>query len=225
LDLTLKCLLSQSVKPDRVVLWLAEKDRALLPKSVESLREYGLNICITEDFRSYKKLIPALLANPNAYLVTADDDVFYSREWLRVLVDKGISAPRTVFCHRGRVINYRNDGAVAPYVEWENAWEELGPSKRVVPTGVGGVLYPPGALSAESFFEFDALSLAPNQDDLWFYWIMRLRGFLAQKVGPWPEFKTWPGSQDVRLAPANTSGGGNDRAVENLLRTFGDVTQ
>ncbi len=62
LDLTLRCLLTQTVRPDRVILWIAEADMAKLPPAVVALVEYGLDIRACKDTRSYKKIIPALAA-------------------------------------------------------------------------------------------------------------------------------------------------------------------
>ena len=61
---TLHTLLNQSIKPDKIILWLAkeqfprrEKD---VPRRIRRLRKYGLSIEWCNDIRSYKKLIPTL---------------------------------------------------------------------------------------------------------------------------------------------------------------------
>ena len=86
LGLTLRCLLTQSVKPDRVILWLAPEDIVRLPMPIRALTRHGLDIRETRDLRSYTKIIPALRAFPDAIIVTADDDLFYERHWLLALV-------------------------------------------------------------------------------------------------------------------------------------------
>src|SRR5690554_2891317 len=68
LSLTLMCLLKQTIRPDMVILWVAEDDLKQLPEDVLSMQMQGLKICQTEDIRSYKKLIPALQEMPNAYI-------------------------------------------------------------------------------------------------------------------------------------------------------------
>src|SRR5579864_6248399 len=74
--LTLRCLLTQSIKPDHVILWIAHADEARLPPEVLALRALGLEIRSTEDLRSFKKIVPALRDFPDAFIVTADDDVY-----------------------------------------------------------------------------------------------------------------------------------------------------
>ena len=46
-------------------------------RNITRLRRHGLDIRTTEDIGPYKKIIPALLAFPEAIIVTADDDIFY----------------------------------------------------------------------------------------------------------------------------------------------------
>ena len=82
LGATLRSLLDQTVQADRTILWLAEQDLALLPDDVIVLKDFGLEIRTCADLRSYKKLIPALQAFPDAWFATADDDVYYRPDWL-----------------------------------------------------------------------------------------------------------------------------------------------
>ena len=74
LHLVLRSLLTQSVRADRVVLWLDEGDEHLLPPAVTSL---GVETRICPRWRSYKKIIPTLMEWPEAHIVTADDDIYY----------------------------------------------------------------------------------------------------------------------------------------------------
>ena len=86
LALTLRSLLCQTVRPDHLILWIAPADFALLPQSVRRLQARGLTIRLAEDIKSYKKIIPALDQFPDAFIVTADDDLFYWQSWLEELV-------------------------------------------------------------------------------------------------------------------------------------------
>ena len=78
---TIYSLLNQTVKPEKLLLWLAkeqfpnlEKD---IPESVLALQKNGLTICWTENTYSYKKLVPTIEKYPNHTIITADDDIFY----------------------------------------------------------------------------------------------------------------------------------------------------
>ena len=59
---TIKTLLTQTKKPDVVVLWLAPEQfpdgEADLPQELLDLKQYGLTIDWYKDIRSYKKIIP-----------------------------------------------------------------------------------------------------------------------------------------------------------------------
>lgn len=58
LEHTIKTLLSQSVRPREVILWLYEKDEKLLPASIKSLPSDKFTIkTTTQNYRSYKKSI------------------------------------------------------------------------------------------------------------------------------------------------------------------------
>ena len=79
-------LLYQTLKPHKVILWLAEDQfpnkEDDLPEEVLHFKKHGLTIGWYKDIRSYKKLIPTLLEYPDYYIVTADDDIFYPKDWL-----------------------------------------------------------------------------------------------------------------------------------------------
>ncbi len=76
LHLTLKCLLSQSMAADKVVLWIAHQDKAALTPAILNLQKVGLQIGYCDDLRSYKKIIPTRQNYPDSFIVTADDDLY-----------------------------------------------------------------------------------------------------------------------------------------------------
>lgn len=222
LHLTLACLLDQSVRPDRVMLWIAHNDMGQLPGSVTSLRARGLEIRACDDLRSYKKLIPALEEYPHGWIVTADDDIYYRRDWLAELVE-GQDGTADVTCHRGHRIGFSADGSIGPYSEWDRNVQDAAarrPSTDLVPTGVGGVLYPPNALDPRVTDRALFQSLCPDGDDLWFYWCARMAGTRHRKIGGrhWPI--SWAGTQESSLWNDNELGG-NDAAIAALTNEFG----
>lgn len=73
---SLRCLLNQSVSPDRLILWVAEADHAFLPSNVHKLERQGLEIRTCPDWRSLKKIAPTLMAFPDAYIATAGGSQF-----------------------------------------------------------------------------------------------------------------------------------------------------
>jgi hypothetical protein len=234
LSLAIKCLLSQTVRPDAVVLWIAEADKEALPANVLALRHAGLTIEYTEDLRSYKKIIPALRRFENAFIATADDDVYYWPTWLEELVNAYSPAKREIICHRVNRIRLGANGLPLPYTQWDFEYKGSEASPLVFPTGVGGVLYPPGHLHPDVLDEATFRALCPSTDDAWLYW-MALRGgsqfrrtelgrLIARQPGSPTRFSMtpWPGSQKVSLWRENApQGGGNDVQIGNLVERFG----
>ena len=101
---TIKTLLTQTLKPDIVVLWLApeqfpngEKD---LPEELLELKKYGLTIDWYKDIRSYKKIIPTLKKYPNAVIITTDDDIYYAPDTIESLYKSYLEHKNEVQAHR-----------------------------------------------------------------------------------------------------------------------------
>jgi hypothetical protein len=234
LALTIKCLLSQSVAPDAVTLWIADTDKQELPRNVRTLQHAGLTIEYTEDLRSYKKIIPALRRFPDAFIATADDDVYYWPTWLEELVGAYSPARREILCHRVNRIRLGMDGLPLPYAEWDFEYQRSDASPLVFPTGVGGVLYPPGHLHSDVVDEATFRSLCPSTDDAWLYWMglragsqfrrTELGDRLARRSASSSKFSMtpWPRSQESSLWRSNVlEGGGNDNQIRNLIDRFG----
>lgn len=172
-DKTLRTILNQkTVKPDKVELWLAESQfpggEADLPQALLDLRRCGLDICWCSDLRSYKKLVPALKKHPDAILVTADDDVYYRRNWLQKLYEEYLRDPSYVYCHRATQFRLR-DGSFEAIGGGRTFYEKPSYLNKLV--GIGGVLYAPGILDPRVTDEGLFMELAPTNDDLWF-WFM-----------------------------------------------------
>jgi len=221
---TLRALLRQSVRPDRIVLWIAAADSPLLPAKVLRLAEAGVEIRTTADTGSFKKLLPSVEAFPNAFVATADDDVHYRPDWLETLVGGFLAGPEpAIVCHRAHRPQVRPDGALAPYSQWQRDVQDAAARRAsggIIPTGVGGVLYPPGSLDPMVADIALAVRLCPTCDDFWFFWMARRQGTLVRKVGGRFPYREWPGSQRRALHSGNL-GGGYDRQLAALSGHFG----
>ncbi|MES1199324.1 MAG: glycosyltransferase family 2 protein [Pseudomonadota bacterium] len=219
---TLKCLLSQTIGADAVVLWIAHDDAGRLPVEVKRLVAHGLAIRMCDDTRSFKKIIPALDAYPDAFIVTADDDVFYPSDWLEGFVRAYDPTRREIICRRAHMIRMRADGVPLPYRAWTyDVAEELA-SPLLFPTGVGGVLFPPHALNADARDRAAFTRLCPNADDIWLYWMARRAGCNVRRIGARRAMITWPRSQGFSLQASNaTWGGANDAQIANMIAHYG----
>lgn len=221
---TLRSVLDQTVRPDRTILWLTEKDLACLPREIHALQTHGLEIRTCSDLRSYKKLIPALNAFPDAWFVTADDDVYYPPDWLEGLV--GEAERRTVVAARAHLAQLDASGRLLPYSSWIMNTGHLRAASsetRLFPTGVGGVLYPPNAFAKKVLDEEAFMRLCPHGDDIWFFWMARLAGTGHARTPSGFEILAWPHSQDVGLFRENQFNSRNDFQISSMEQEFGPI--
>ncbi|MEI0612259.1 hypothetical protein [Brachyspira pilosicoli] len=183
IDVVLFSLLNQTVKPDKIVLWLAKEEFPNLEDSVPphilNMRKFGIEIEFCKDIKSYKKLIYALKKYPNDLIVTADDDAYYQYNWLEKLYNAYLENPNYIHCHRGRIILLDSNKNIVPLINWENNYltnKYVKPSYRNYFTGLGGVLYKSHFFSDEIYNEDLFMKLAPTEDDKWFFTMALLNG-------------------------------------------------
>lgn len=165
-------ILDQELKPDKIILWLSfeefpngEKD---IPKNVIDLKENGLEIRWCDNIKSFKKLIPALKEYKNSLICTADDDLYYPKNWLKILYEEHIKYPDCIVAHRAKktLIANRN---ILEYSKWQLCLEEQKPSFLNSFTTGGGCIFNISLLSSEVFNENIFKELCFNGDDIWFW--------------------------------------------------------
>jgi hypothetical protein len=221
LHLSLRCLLDQTVRPDAVILCVSKTALARLPRNVVALRDAGLIIRVKPDIGPYGKIMPVLESEPAAFIVTADDDAYYHRGWLAALVDALRPGEREIVCHRAHRIELDSDRLPLPYDRWDVDLRKPEASWLVFPTGVGGVLFPPGIFHPDVLNRDLYARLCPTGDDLWLYWMALRQGARFRKIGHRRPVPLWPRSQRVGLHHINVLHGGNDRQVARLIERFG----
>ncbi len=172
---TINTLLNQTLKPDRLILWLAKeqfKDNEI-PKNLSDLQQFGLEIKFCEDLRSYKKLIPALREFPNDIIITADDDLYYQNDWLESLYSAYLKNPSCIYTRRAcEVVNDGNYFTIAPHYSNTN----FKPSFTNQLMGGAGTLFPPNCLHVD-IFDIDKIKkLIPTYDDIYFWAMAILKG-------------------------------------------------
>jgi hypothetical protein len=221
LALTLRSLLRQTVRADRIILWIAPADMPHLPNNVLDLKNSGLEIRATDDIQSYKKIIPALALFPDAFICTADDDIYYPASWLEQLMDGVSKDDRVVTCHRAHEITFDSQGRFEPYDQWSFDTPRRGKSSGFLPTSGAGALYPPGAFSPEVLNREALLALCPRADDIWLYWMGRMVGATYRTIGQRRDIINWAGSQNVSLYNHNVIEGGNDEQIRKVAERYG----
>ncbi len=170
--ITIETLFEQEIKPERIILWLSleEFPNKILPKSLERLTNRGLDIrFVNENLRSYKKLIYTKEEFPDAIILTADDDVYYPKNWYGDFVRMNQQYPNYILCGRGHYLMKKEVNQLYSYNEMYNKTEKgYNIGYNLMPTGVSGILYPKNALNSVVLDKKLLLELAPLADDIWF---------------------------------------------------------
>lgn len=218
LHLTLRSLLTQTVSPDRVMLWIAADDVQQLPQSVRELEPHGLEVRACADLLSYKKIIPCLEAFPSADIVTADDDVFYWPNWLEELLLASAAHPRDVIAHRVHRMSI-GPGGIMPYREWDLSLNDASAHPLNFATGIGGVLYPAGCFHTDVACSERFMQLCPSADDVWLYWMVRMNGRFERHSGTRHTPRPWRGSQKSSLWKFNKRA--NDEQIRAMFEEYG----
>ncbi|GHB14371.1 glycosyltransferase family A protein [Salinicola rhizosphaerae] len=228
---TLESLCEQDLEAFDVHLYLSRRDRESIerwPETLTRLARRGVEVVVTEeDYRSYDKLLHALSAYPEATIITADDDVMYPPDWARRLVEGAERYPGAIVCHRGHMLCETSPGSGEISYRVVRSRKEPGatsPNFALMPTGSGGVLYPPRSLDplvsdVEAFRE-----LAPNADDIWFKVAsLKARTPCVRINAENVDFLPTPAAGESALHEENIKRGGNDRQFANCLTRFPDI--
>lgn len=212
-------LLRQSLKPARICLWIGDQDMPLLPEKVRALTKSGLEIYSICDFKSYDKIIHCHAMFPDAVIVTADDDVAYPADWLRLLWAYHLLNPEKVICHRARYMTFQPSGDINPYWLWPNIDREI-ESHMVFPIGTGGVLYPRGSFHKDIGNSKIFTDLCRHGDDIWLKAMTLLNSRQCIKIHHYPKyFKHVKGSQKVSLKTDNIRFQ-NDEQIQNVFNRY-----
>ena len=181
---SLESLLTQSLPPRRVDLFLESRQFSTKPSLPGTLSDYGDFVTVhivSETLRSKTKLLPATQKYPLEVIVTVDDDIVYNPTTIMRLMAFHTSFPSHIVSHTGRVIPL-DDTTIpwslsgVPYPAWDLA-DLLTPSPLVLPLGVGGVLYPSGCLDLGLAYNFElGDELARTCDDIWFWYLSQACG-------------------------------------------------
>ena len=215
----------QTVKPKRLILWLDEDEFNIgnIPAILKNQVNRGLEIKFCKNYRSYKKLIPTLLENPNEDIVTVDDDIIYPHDMLELLIKESKLYPNTILAHRAHKITL-NKKTINLYKSWEHDCEYKETSELIFPVGVGGVFYPSGCFHKECINVEKFMELAPNADDVWFKFMSYMNGIKSKKVGYypsfWEQFLVIPDGQNIALSVNNVDCGGNDKQINAVINVF-----
>ena len=223
-DLAIRSLMRQSIKPNKIILWLDKGVKeSNLPKNLLDLQSFGLEIRYgCENIKGHKKYFWAMQEFPNSTIVTIDDDMIYPEDTLQTLISTGEKYPNTVVARRVNHICFKN-ASLQEYKNWEfECMDYVEPRKDLLATGVGGVLYPPHSI-LDSAFDIETLKkTALSADDIW----LKIHEILHGVKQVWapcsnPRPIELEGSKQVSLRSGNVDHGQNDQVISLLLKTTG----
>ncbi|MDE7430494.1 MAG: glycosyltransferase family 2 protein [Lachnospiraceae bacterium] len=174
--ITIESLLRQTYKPDQIILWLARDEFATveLPEQLRRQIKRGLTISYCDNLKSYKKFYYTMKENPNAYVITVDDDVIYAETMVKTLVKAYMDNWGKVICNRSHMIKKRN-GKCASYNNWLK-YEDRGKIRCEATyanffTGCAGVFFPVFLMDKRILEKEIFTSIAPTADDVWLNFI------------------------------------------------------
>jgi hypothetical protein len=181
-----------------------------------------LEIRFGEDLGPHGKLIHSLKKCSHAIIVTADDDILYSKLWLKELYDSYLKNPACIHCHAAHLMKKAEDGTLRNYTEWAmGAPQSTEPDMLLFPRGVGGVLYAPNSLNIKVFDKKVFMELCPTNDDIWFKAMSLLNGVACQKVNRISKgHMSLRGNQGFNLKGINVHQGQNDVQIRKVFKKY-----
>lgn len=225
-DKVIKTMLIQTMKPDRILLWLAENEFNNriddLPNELVELCDYGLEIRWCNDVKSHKKYLYAMREYPDCCIITIDDDTFYFPDTVEVLYKSFLRHPQAVSCLRANRITFDVRKRINPYSRWvlnEQEFVDI-PLMDLMAVGVGGVLYPPGCIEKQFLDENKIIELCLCQDDIWLKFAQIHSGVktvIAEQEYSVP--KTIEGTERNSLS-SSINVFGNDEALQKLGKYY-----
>ena len=178
----IESLLRQSVKPDEIILWLADTQfngLSCLPEKLLDQQKRGLTIRFCEDLKAHKKYYYAFKEYPDDIVITVDDDVIYPKNTIRALLDLHNKYPDCVCCNFAALITYDDKLRICSTLKWPSIFAKMirKPSNLLLPIGVSGILYPPKILNQEVFNKDVFTRISFFNDDLW----LKVMGILNRR--------------------------------------------
>ncbi|MFN3213081.1 MAG: glycosyltransferase [Henriciella sp.] len=172
LHFVIRSLVEQSVKPAHIHLFLGQDEipnANWLPSQLRAFEASGLKLHFVESTRhQYDKFTHTEHFDTQMPYVIVDDDVIYQPYSMERLLSGHRKYPKAVIGNRCHMMTVANDGSIGPYSDWQREARTPEPSFNLVPTGAGGVLYPPGFFDSSAVTDTDQIMrYAPYADDVW----------------------------------------------------------
>jgi len=217
IHLTIRSLLSQTLAPEKIVLWVHESLQDQIPEKLRKLEGSRFAIHYSSKRSAHRKLVETMRLYPHSSIVTCDDDMMYPADWLQRLWRDHLAFPGVIIGHECRTICYAENGELLPYQKWVSESPGRG-TARTLAVGYGGVVYPPNCMHADVVTHSLYDQLAPKADDLWFKAMSTRLGTKTQRCSdPRPKPTPICMSQRSSLKRYNVRGDGNRKQWQLLV--------
>ncbi len=219
----IRCMLRQTIKPDKIVLYLNKEKLSddKIPAELLQLKENGLEIVYVEDIGPHTKYFYALQTYGDCYVITVDDDILYGRTLIRDLLRTESQYRGAVCARRARAFRFTQQGIPYPYSSYsELTGRQPQEGNYLLALGVGGVLYPPGCMDPAEFELDNMRRLSYYTDDLWLKAMELLRGIKVVRAGGRGHRDIFiQRTQEVALCKKNHAHG-NDDNIKALFTQY-----
>lgn len=223
----IKSLAYQSMKADKIVLYLSKEQCDGVPPVLNELRKYGLEIkMVSGNMRSHKKYLYALAEYPDDIVITIDDDLVYPRNMIKALYLSYKKFPECVSALMVNEIGRMPDGSLDKYVNWKRVLDrKYHPSNMLMAMTGAGALYPPHLLCAMTFDTDKIKALCFTADDIWMKFMELKSGVkVVHAINQKTESDTLnyiANFYEGGLYIENCTGGKNDKYVQNMTNFTG----
>jgi len=222
--IAIECLLRQTFKPDKIILWLAitQFPDKKIPDSIKKLETWGLEVRFCEeDLRAHKKYLYTMKEFPSANIITVDDDAYNDNRMLESLYLLHKKYPQHIVSNRVHKMKFNKDKTLKPYRKWKHNISKENPSHLLFATGVGGVLYPPNSLHPEIFNIEVFKKICFLADDIWLKCMALKQGTKVVTNATYNKDPlTIRKSQMEKLVSANVLSGGNDKQLRDVCAHY-----
>jgi hypothetical protein len=210
--------LLQDFENFKIVVNLSRLDYSNLPLNLKRLEKFGIEFRLNEnDLKVFMKLLPSLQRFPDSTIVTADDDIYYSKRWLSTLIAASFNHPNSIVGYRSVIVP--KDLSGKSYAEWPSPSKSMESRENLLLTGVAGILYPPLIFRREIHKLIELMELSPGNDDLVYYVAANFLGLTRVHLQCQFTFpKYWNGSQRIALWRMNVVEELNDSQFEALQK-------
>ena len=223
---TIKSLMMQSCKPDRIILWLAEEQFPdhKLPESILQLMDVGLEVMYCENLNGHKRHYKMLnMQEENEVVITFDDDILFPRRCVERIMEAHEKFPNCVICDRGQNTQYDKEGNVLLPAYWSITGKEgiKQPTYKMLLSPGGGCLFPKNALHKD-FCDVEKIrKYALNTGNVWLTFMAAEKGTKIVKTDRYHRpFITIEDEQEIQLGVQAITMGRYEQTLNMLKEDY-----